>query len=98
MGKQNIAIDYGKVQQLSADISTSNGGGFDDIVSDYEKLTDNMTKSAGEMFEAVKDQITAEKEVVSAMSKACLQLVGSIATAAQSFQNVDEEMRNMMTN
>lgn len=96
MGRQNIAIDYDKVQQLSADISTSNGGGFDDIVLDYEKLTDNMTKSAGEMFDAVKDQITAEKEVVSVMSRACLQLVGSIDTAAQSFQNVDDVMTNMM--
>ena len=59
MGKENITIDYGKVQQLSADISTSNGGGFDDIVSDYEKLAGNMTKSAGDMLEAIKDQITA---------------------------------------
>ena len=42
MGKENITIDYGKVQQLSADISTSNGGGFDDIVSDYEKLAGNI--------------------------------------------------------
>lgn len=44
----------------------------------------------------LKDQITAEKEVVSAMSRACLRLVGSIDTAAQSFQNVDDVMTNMM--
>lgn len=50
------------------------------------------------MYEAVKDQITAEKEVVSAMSKVFLQLAGSIDTVAQSFQNVDEAMRNMMNN
>ena len=50
MGKENITIDYGKVQQLSADISTSNGGGFDDIVSDYEKLAGNMTKSELDML------------------------------------------------
>lgn len=96
MGKENITIDYGKVRQLSADISKANGGGFDDIVADYEKLTGNMTKSAGDMLEAIKDQITAEKEVVTAMSQVCLQLVGSIDTAAQSFQNVDDVMVSRM--
>ncbi len=96
MGKENIIIDYGKVQQLSADISKSNGGGFDDIVSDYEKLTGNITKSAGDMLEAIKDQIAAEKEVVTAMSQACLQIVGSIDKAAQSYQNVDDVMTGRM--
>ena len=48
------------------------------------------------MYEAVKDQITAEKEVVSAMSKVFLQLAGSIDTVAQSFQNIDTAMTRQM--
>lgn len=96
MSVENISVDYSAVEQLSSQINASDGGGFQEIVSDYEKLTNNMSKSAGEMFEAIRSQIGAEKEIVEAMSKTCLQLVGSIEIAAQSFQNIDTAMTRQM--
>lgn len=96
MSKENITVDYEAVAQLYSEINSANGGGFQEIASDYEKLTNDMTKSAGEMLEAIKAQIKEEKNIVDAMSGACLQLVGSIDVAAKSFQNIDIVMTTRM--
>ncbi len=88
----NIKIDYERVEHLCMEVNPSNGGGFQEIIAGYEASTDGITKSAGEMLESIKTQITMEKAVVEAMSKTCLQLVGSIDVAAKSFQNTDGTM------
>ena len=96
MSAENISIDYEKVKQLSSDINAADAGGFDETITAYEKLTDHMTKSAGDMLEAIKEQTKAEKELVQAVSRACLKLVGSMDIAARSLDNIDVAMTTRM--
>lgn len=96
MSRENISIDYGKVDQIMGEIRTGCKDGFEEIGEGYGKLSENMTKSAGEMLEATILQEKAEQELINAMSNVCVKLADSISTAAQSFKNIDNVMVGYM--
>lgn len=96
MSAENISIDYEKIKQLSSDINTADAGGFSETITAYEKLTDHMTKSAGAMLEAIKEQTKAEKELTQTIARTYIKLVKSMDVAAQSLENIDESMTTKM--
>lgn len=96
MGRENISIDYSKVEQIKGEICTDSKSGFEEIGESLGKLSGDMTKSAGEMLEAIALQEKAEQELVNAVSNVCVKLAESISTAAQSFENIDNVMTGYM--
>lgn len=92
MSDTNIQINYETISEMVESTNTLISGNMGATVSGYASLGQGMSKSSGEMLDAIKVQMGEEQSLASAMAEACTQFVSSIRNAAESFRGLDTSL------
>lgn len=96
MSSNNIIIDYEKVSDTVSNVKKIAATDMVATADDFTTAVSHMTTAKGKTYESIKKQMDAEKKLVKKMAVVMRKFAAGINTAASSFKNVDNYMKNEM--